>query len=246
MVDRFTARFSGGVDVVNLAEIDIKGGCLGCLRCGPKNQCTYSGRDGYIDMFNQRVRPADIIVFAGEIRDRYLSSLWKLFFDRSFFNTHQFVLQEKQFGFLVSGPLSQTAHLREILGVYVEMNRSNPVGFVSDEGADSGLLDGAIDDLAEQLVENSVRAYVRPPSFLAVAGMKIFRDDVWENLRVVFKADHRFYRKTGVYDFPQRKMFKMMCIRIASAATSIPFVRKRMMENMRDFMLTPYRRVLES
>ena len=43
---------------------------------------------GYIEFYNAKVRQADILVFAGAIRDRYLSSTWKTFFDRSFFNTH--------------------------------------------------------------------------------------------------------------------------------------------------------------
>ncbi len=37
MIDRFKASFSEDVPVVNLNALDIKGGCLGCLRCGYDN-----------------------------------------------------------------------------------------------------------------------------------------------------------------------------------------------------------------
>jgi multimeric flavodoxin WrbA len=44
MAERFTAALSGEVEVINLHDIDIKGGCLGCLKCGYDNQCAYVAR----------------------------------------------------------------------------------------------------------------------------------------------------------------------------------------------------------
>jgi multimeric flavodoxin WrbA len=246
MIRRFTCNFVEPVDVVNLRTVDIKGGCMGCIQCGPDNVCAYTGRDEYIAMFNGRIKPADIIVIAGTVTDRYLSSRWKMFFDRSFFNTHQPVLQGKQFGFLISGPLSQVSDLREILTAYVEMQRSNPVAFISDEQGDPKQLGHAIDGLAAQLHRCAEQGYVRAQSFLGVGGMKIFRDDVWGGLRVVFKGDHRYYKNAGYYDFPQRKFFRNLFIRIAYAVTGLSFIKKKMMGNMKKFMLTPYRKVLEA
>ena len=46
--------------------------------------------------------------------------------------------------------------------------------------------------------------YIKPSTFLGVGGLKIFRDDIWGRLRFVFQADHRYYRKHGIYDFPQK------------------------------------------
>jgi len=83
-----------------------------------------------------KIKAADILVWAGEIRDRYLSAKWKTFFDRSFFNGHAPSLAGKQFGFIISGPLSQIPNLRQILEAYVEMQQANPAGFVTDESGD--------------------------------------------------------------------------------------------------------------
>jgi multimeric flavodoxin WrbA len=103
--------------VIDLHDVNIKGGCLGCLRCGFNNECAYTGKDGYIDFYNGKLKTAGIIMFAGSIRDRYLSSNWKLFFNRSFFNAHTPSLVGKQFGFIVCRPLSQVPNLRQILEV---------------------------------------------------------------------------------------------------------------------------------
>ncbi len=88
MVERLRQTFSPAAELVQLKDIDIKGGCLGCVQCGFDNVCVYEGKDGFIDFFNQKIKKADILFFAGAIHDRYLSSLWKCYFDRSFFNGH--------------------------------------------------------------------------------------------------------------------------------------------------------------
>jgi len=246
MIERFRKRFRSQVEVINLSSIDIKGGCLGCLRCADKNECVYLEKDEYIGMYNSKLKTADILVFAGSIRDRYLSSRWKMFFDRAFFNTHQRSLEHKQFGFLISGPLSQAADLREILTAYVEWQGSNLVDIVSDESMTSGELDAAIDGLAVRLVQSAAMGYVRPVSFLGVGGMKIFRDDIKGGLRVVFRADHKSYRKSGMYDFPQNKPLKNLLFSILYLVTGIPWVKKRMIRNFKEFMITPFRKVVNA
>ena len=144
MIEVFRRNCSEPVDVASLADVDIRGGCLGCCRCGLDNICVYTGKDGFIEFFNEKVKKAEILIFAGAIRDRYLSSRWKTYFDRSFFNTHMPVLKGKQFGFLVSGPLGQLPNLRQILSAYVEVQQGGFAGIVTDEAEDSRLIDALI------------------------------------------------------------------------------------------------------
>ncbi len=150
MIEVFGRSLSTPPEVVNLNDIDIAGGCLGCIRCGWDNTCAYTGKDGFIDFYKRVVIPADILVLAGTIRDRYLSSRFKLFFDRSFFMTHIPVLEGKQVACLISGPLSATAPLTEALRGYLETQGASLVDFVSDEIADSAALSGLITGLAGQ------------------------------------------------------------------------------------------------
>jgi multimeric flavodoxin WrbA len=41
MINRFRAVFSGPVALIDLNDIDIKGACLGCMKCGYDYQCRY-------------------------------------------------------------------------------------------------------------------------------------------------------------------------------------------------------------
>ncbi len=242
MTSRLAAAWGGRARQVNLHDVDIKGGCQGCLRCGAAYRCAYTGKDGFIDFYNSVLVPADIIVFAGALAARQLSWKWREFFDRSFFNTHTPSLVGKQFAFLVSGPLSLLPEFRETYEGWAELQRSNLVAFVSDEAGDARLLDAALDQLAERLVRFSETAYIRPRTFLGVAGMKIFRDDIWSELRVVFRADHKAYKRLGFYDFPQRKIGKRLVMGLAWFITGLPGIRSRFPSMIRTQMAAPMRR----
>jgi multimeric flavodoxin WrbA len=75
MVEKFKNSFNGGIEFYNLNDIDIKGGCLGCLKCSYNNVCVYQGKDGFIDFYNE-LKDFDIVIFAGSLKGRYLSSKW--------------------------------------------------------------------------------------------------------------------------------------------------------------------------
>jgi multimeric flavodoxin WrbA len=245
MTARLEAAWGGSSRVVNLYDLGIKGGCQGCLRCGSEYKCAYTGKDGFIEFYNSVLVPADIIVFAGSITCRQLSWKWREFFDRSFFNTHTPSLVGKQFAFLVSGPLSLLPELRETYEAWTELQLSNLVAFISDEACEStakdGVLDVALDQLAERMVRFAQAHYIRPRTFLGVAGMKIFRDDIWSQLRVVFRADHRAYKRLGFYDFPQRKIGKRILMGLAWFITGLPGIRSRFPSMIRTQMIVPVR-----
>ena len=244
---RMVARVAGAMDpspeIIDIQTLDIKGGCLGCLRCGPANVCAYTGKDAVISMFREKVMKADIVIYAGEMKGRHLSSRWKMFLDRSFFNTHQRVLPGKQLAFLVSGPLSQNFNLRQVLTAYAEWQNANLVDIVTDESP--GELDKMLDGLAAKAVVFAEKNYVQPISFLGYAGMKVFRDDIYSDLRVIFQADHRVYKKNGVFDFPHNHPFRNIFIAIFAAIASIPWVSGKMMPNMRKFMIMPYQHLVK-
>jgi hypothetical protein len=182
MIRRFTGALSGDVDVLNLSDVDIAGDCRGCIQCGYDFTCAYEGKDGFIDFYRDKVMTADVVVFAGALRDRYFSADIKRMFDRMFFNTHTPRLPEKQVGFLVSGPLSQLPNLREIMDGFFQVEQSNLVDMISDEYDDSETLDQVIDDFARNVMRAAEAEYIRPPDFLGVGGRKIFRDDIYGGL----------------------------------------------------------------
>jgi multimeric flavodoxin WrbA len=246
MVERFAGAFSGAIEVVNIHEVAIRGGCLGCLQCGYDNRCRYGDKDGYAGFFESTVRKADVLVLAGNITDRYLSSRWKLFFDRSFFNNHLPVMKNKQLGFIISGPLGQSADLRQALEGFFEVQQAGIVDFVTDECGDSARIDALLDGLAARLLRCADTGYVRPAAFPGVAGRKVIRDNVFGLLRFPFRADHRFFKSNGLYDFPHRDYRVRIRNALLLLLSRIPPVRKDIYANrMKTEMIKPLQRILE-
>ena len=246
MVNRFVQSFytDKDVKVVQLDDIDIEGGCLGCMRCGYDYNCQY--KDGFADFYNNHVRTSDIIVFAGSVKGRFLSSRWKTFYDRAFFWNHTPSLVGKQIGYIISGPLSQVPNLIQYLEASSFARQdSNHVDIITDESEDSLEINNLLQSFAERLVFYSDKGYIKPKNFLGVGGHKIFRDDIWGRLRMIWQADYRYFKNHGKYDFPQKKYG----IRIASAImmllTKIPKFRKNFYNNLRDMPVKRMQRLIK-
>lgn len=246
MVEKLRGCFTKNAQMVNLFDIEMKGGCLGCIRCGYDNVCIYEGKDRYIDFFNETVKKADIIVFAGTIKDHYLSSRWKMFFDRSFFNNHVPSMVGKQVGFLISGPLNQIPNLRQIFEAYIEVQKGNLVGIVTDEHDHSSEIDSLIEGLASRLVEHAAIGYIKPETFFGVGGRKIFRDEIFGHMRFPFQADHTYYKKNGFYDFPHKDLKTRLTSAFLMLLTRIPFMRKEIYnKRMIEEMVKPLKKVVD-
>ena len=241
MVERLADAFEGGkVDVIKIQELNIRGGCLGCMKCAFDNVCTYGDKDDIKRVYETLMDPADIIVYAGEVRNRYFSSAMKLFVERRFMRTHYPFMKGKQVALLAAGPLRQNLTLYDTFEADVQVSEAHFAGAVSDEYPDAAALDKAIDDLAAHLASLSEAGYIAPYNFLGVAGRKMFRDEVWGRYRFVFQADHRYYKKTGFYDFPQkdwktriRNFFMMLSLRI-------PKNRRQIRNTMTGYMVKPF------
>lgn len=244
MIGRLNENFSGDAEVMSISDVDIKGGCLGCCECGFDYRCVYTGKDEFIDFYNEKLKKADIIIFAGEIKDRYLSSKWKQLFDRAFFNTHTPTLKGKQFGLLISGPLTMIPNLREILNAYFQWQGANLVDIITDEHSPDEI-DSLIDSMARKLVEYSGEGYIQPPTFLGVGGMKVFRDDIWGRLRFVFQADHKYYEDNGIYDFPQDDLKTIEINKKMIELTGNPDMRENVRKMIKTEMVKPMKHIVE-
>jgi len=106
-------------------------------------------------------------------------------------------------------------------------------------------IDRLLQDLAQRLVRFAASDYVRPPTFLGVAGKKLFRDEIWSRLRVPFQADHRAYKRLGLYDFPQKDVRTRMINAVVPLLLRVPGFRKEFARRIESGMIRPYRKVLE-
>ena len=215
MVARLEKSFDGKASVVNLREINIRGGCLGCCQCGLDNQCVYQDADD-VQAVYEKLMAADIVIFAG-----------------------------KQMGYLISGPLAQMANLRQVLEAYVECQQANMVGIVTDECDTAEQLDRFLESFAARLVDFAAAGYVPPPSFLRFGAAKLFRDEIWANLRFVFRMDHRYYKTHGLYDFPKRSLKRRAFEAVFSVLLLIPAVRREFRKRIKDEMIKPLQKMIE-
>ena len=242
MVSRAASCFGRAASIVPLDEAGMKGGCLGCCRCAFDNTCVY--KDGYRSFFEETVMQADILIFAGPIRDRYLSAKFKQVLDRSFYRGHVPSLEGKQVAFIIEGPLSHCCTLREILSAYPVLQGANPAGIVTDEGPTSAVIDARIEFLCGHCLRLSQSGYLAPGGFPVAGGHRIFRDEIWGNLRAVFQADHAYYKKHGRYDFPQNDLPRRIRTMFLSFLLSLPPVKKDAALQMKQHMIRPFERIV--
>ena len=73
---------------------------------------------------------------------------------------------------------------------------------------------------------SELKTTVLPRSFYGVGGMKILRDLIYV-MRGLMKADHKFYKKHGVYDFPQKQKGRMLFIMLIGGLASNPKIQKK-------------------
>ncbi len=238
---RQAAQILPGAKVFHLDMIGMNGGCLGCVQCAFANKCVYA--DNYVTFWKEEVEPAGIIIFAGTIRDRYLSAAWKQFFDRSFFLGHIPRFAGKQVFFLVDGPLGSVPGLRENLSNI--LSGGHLVDIVTTEPEDPSQIDALIRSVAEKAVRYRVSGYSRPPMFPAIAGRVVLRDVIWSDLRPIFRADHRYFRAHGLYDFPQYQYRKRVHRFFFSLLMAIPSVQKKVRPVLKDYMIRSYARVFQ-
>jgi len=245
MVERCVAGFKGDIEVVTLSELTIKGDCIGCIQCGFDHECIYEGKDDFISFVREKVAPADILILAGEITDRWLSSTWKQFFDRSFFQNHVPVLKDKQIGLLLSGPLTQMVVLKGTLDAITEWQGAHIADTVTDEVEDSTFIDARIDTMVRRITAFARRGYIRPATFVGVGGRKIFRDDVWGRHRFVFQADHAYYEANGLYDFPHDDANAIKMSEDMIKLTKDPDMRQTIRKMLKKEMVKPHKGIVD-
>ena len=106
------------------------------------------------------------------------------------------------------------------------------------------LRDGGIGALADTLIYALEHRYVPPQNFYGIGGMKVFRDLIWL-MQGMMKADHKFYKAHGQYDFPQKQWPTMLKMYLVGALLSSPKLKSKMGNAMNDGMIGPYKKVLD-
>ncbi|MBQ3015427.1 MAG: NAD(P)H-dependent oxidoreductase [Clostridia bacterium] len=238
MIAYFRMKLPRATRVINIRECNIKGGCLGCFGCATKGKCVYS--DGFDTFLREKIQTADSIVYAFTVKDHSMGSRFKMYDDRQFCNGHRTVTIGMPIGYLVSGNLSRESNLSTILSARADVGSNFLAGIATDERDPKT----EIDNLVLKLTFALENKYQPPQSFYGIGGMKIFRDLIWL-MQGMMKADHKFFKSHGQYDFPQKKRGMMLKMYLVGALISSPKIKAKMGNKMNEGMIAPYKKALD-
>lgn len=143
-------------------------------------------------------------------------------------------------GYLVSGNYSAENNLRTVIEARCETGGN----FLSGVATDESNPDEQIDILAKTLTFALETGHTAPQNFWGVGGMKIFRDLIYQ-MRGMMRADHKFYKKQGIYDFPQKNKGKSLLMYAVGAMLSSEAVLSKMGNKMNEGMIMPYEQILK-
>ena len=239
MIADFRAALPFESRVVNLREFPFSGGCLGCFGCAVTGKCVY--KDGFDEFLRTTIQSADAFVYAFTIADHYTHSSFKCYDDRQFCNGHRTVTHGTPIAYLISGDYACESNLRMIVEGRSEVGGNYLCGVATDEQDTTA----EIRTLADSLVFALEKKLSRPANFYGVGGMKIFRDLIYV-MQGMMKADHKFYKQHGIYDFPQKQRKRILQMKLVGALISIPSVQKKMKGQMNQYIIGPYQKVVEN
>ena len=169
-----------------------------------------------------------------------MGAAFKLYDDRQFCNGHRTVTMGMPMGYLISGDYSREFNLQMIIEGRAQVGGNFLAGTATDEFDP----DTEIDNMAESLCFAIDSHYAPPQNFYGIGGMKIFRDLIWQ-MQGMMRADHKFYKAHGQYDFPQKKPGRMLAMYLVGALLASPKLKAKAGSHMTEGMLMPYKKVLE-
>lgn len=207
--------------------------------CAPDGVCIYNDK---FDVFlRDEIQTAQAIIYAFTIKDHSMGSRFKMYDDRQFCNGHRTVTMNMPIGYLISGNLSEEENLRTIVEARSQVGGNIPAGVATDESDP----DKEIDKLVSSLTYALENKYIQPANFYGVGGMKIFRDLIYQ-MRGMMRADHKFFKSHGQYDFPQKKKGQTMLMYLVGAMLANKKIKAKMGNKMNEGMIAPYKKVIDS
>ncbi|GAA0742773.1 NAD(P)H-dependent oxidoreductase [Clostridium oceanicum] len=241
MIEGFKKYYPYKTREINILDFKFAGGCLGCFNCASDGKCIY--KDGFDSFLREKIQSADAIIYAASIKDHSLGASFKRYDDRQFCNGHRAVTMGMPAGYILSGDYSKESNLKTIVEGRCEVGHNFLTGVATDEIQTKEGISENLNKLAKTTSYALENKLVMPQNFLGVGGTKIFRDLIYL-MRGLMKEDHRFYKKHGIYDFPQKKIGTRLKIDLLGMLMSIPAVKKNAKGKMNEAMIKPYKKAL--
>lgn len=241
MIQVFSQIIPNELEIININDLSIKGGCLGCLKCTADNICFY--KDDIMTIYQKKIIPADSVIYAFSIKNRAFSYRMKMFMDRSFFNGHRPVFKGQQSAYLISGPLSQTNTLRESLEGSQDVGKVHLVGIISDESQNSQILTQRLRSLAQNIIWGlEHNKFTRHQTFRGKGGHKIFQDLI-QSYQTILRQDYLYYKKNNLFDRPKNYFGPFSLI--LNPLMRIDSFRKRFLAKADEHIESRFKKILE-
>jgi len=242
MIGVFKKIMGDSVEHIRIENINLKGGCLGCLQCSQEGICVYN--DDY-EKYKTIIKNADAVIYALKINHHSFGSSFKMFADRGFSNGHRV---KKNFftGFLISGPLYYENHVQNIIdGINYGGKSAFDGNVVCDYKVNSDELTKLIEVFCQNLIRSIDLGYNKPTNFYGVAAHKIFRDLVFATSSLQ-RADDYYYKKNNLYDFPTWD-YKTRLLNLFVKIITLPKgMRKSFNKKINTMMIKDFEKIIES
>ncbi|MBR0413652.1 MAG: NAD(P)H-dependent oxidoreductase [Clostridia bacterium] len=234
LIVRFRAALPMQTELVNIREFPFSGGCLGCFRCAGDGKCIY--KDNFDAYLREHIQSADATVFAYTIKDHSMGYRFKLYDDRQFCNGHRTVTMGKPVAYLVNGNLAAEPNVQLLMHARAQVGGNFLAGIATAPAQ--------VGQVAKVLAYAIEHKYLPPRDFYGVGGLKIFRDLIYQ-MQGLMREDHRFYKKHGFYDFPQKRAGRIAAMYAVGAMMNNETLRKKAGNRMTEGMVMPYEQVLK-
>ncbi len=204
-------------------------------------ECIYKDRFG--DFLREHVLNANAIVYAFTIKDHSMGASFKLYDDRQFCNGHRMMTIGMPIAYLVNGNLAGEYNLQTIMRARAEVGQNMLCGILDNHCPET--FSAELQQLADRLIFSLNHHTLLPQNFYGVGGTKIFRDLIYL-MRGLVVADHKFYKKHGIYDdFPQKHLGKMWKMQLIGFLANNKKMRAKMGNKMNEGIIAPYKKLIE-
>jgi len=165
-----------------------------------------------------------------------MGSRFKMYDDRQFCNGHRTVTMGTPFAYVIEGDIDAEPNLKKVLEARAQVGGNFLAGLACTPDQ--------IRSMSAVLRYAMSSRLVLPQNFLGVGGMKIFRDLIYQ-MRGMMRADHKFFKFHGQYDFPQKKWSTSMKMYLVGWMMNNKKVRSRLGNKINEGMVAPYADLLK-
>ncbi len=239
MIAAFENLCEHEVHRLDISNINIHSGCLGCLKCVFIGTCVFM--DEFEEMYQSKIQDADVLIYASDIKNHFIHEDFKLIDDRAFYNGHKVNIKSKAMGYLLTGSLTTEENLRMLMRAKAEVGHMAYLEPATNEQVD---VLNQIKRLCHEVDYFLVHEPYAKTSFYGVGGMKVFRDLVY-SMRGFMVDDHDYYKKHNLYDFPKKHYIKNFIMTVGFKWIRHPKRFKKFSPKLNDYILMKYKDILE-